>query len=167
MKLILQIGKVILVLLLTLTVAIGQDPIEGFRDMKWGTSIDKAKEMMDLNEQEVNGPVTIYASPTDSHALGSLTLKEIYYFFHDEAGFYKVVLSGNGNENEEMDAILKNRLGRDYENIVNPSHTHKIWKVGDVMADYKEQLSKDFSFTIRSEAIADYEASRNKKITDF
>ncbi|WP_235297412.1 hypothetical protein [Portibacter marinus] len=144
-----------------------QDPIEGFRDMKWGTSFEKADEMMDLSKQETNGKIEIYASPTDSHQLGTVELKEIYYFFHKDAGFFKIVMSGNESENEEMGAILKNRLGLDYDTVMDPSHSHNIWVVDDVTVVYKQQLSKDFIVSIRSEAIANYKKSLNQTITDF
>lgn len=143
------------------------DPITGFRDMYWGYSLDEAMEDMSLTLEYQNGKIKTFISPTDSHEIGTVKLNEIYYFFHDDAGFFKITLSGNASNNEEMDAILKNRLGKKYERILNPTHSHLMWEIGDVTADYRQQRSEDFSLTLRSEAIADYKREMNDVITDF
>jgi hypothetical protein len=163
--------KIVLTTILTLTgialVAQNIDPITGFRDMKWGVSLDEATQAMSLTLENQNGKIKTFISPTDNHEIGTVKLEEIYYFFHNEAGFFKLALSGNAKDNDEMDAILKNRLGKNFERILNPTHSHQIWEIGDVTANFRQQRSEDFSLTLRSEVIADYKKEMNEVISDF
>lgn len=143
------------------------EPINGFRDMSWGASLDEAMPKLSLTLKNEHGPVKTFISPNDSHQLGTVNLREIYYYFHKEAGFFKVVLSGDEKDNDDMDAILKNRLGKKFERLISPTHSNLIWEIGDVTANYRQQFSQDFSLSLRSEVIADYKKEMNEVITDF
>ena len=147
------------------------NPIEGFRGLEWMTAMEEASfETMEdpyFNDVEVLGSVHVYSIPDDIQKLGTAELSEILYFFHENAGFFKVMLVGKPGFSEEMEAILENRLGKQYEYFINSTETHKIWNIGDVMVDYRKQRSQDFDVTITSTAISQWQEDKNETINDF
>lgn len=152
----------------------GQDeikPIDDFRGIAWGTMKKDAK--FKDGTEPVWSPVTetatisIYTATNDDNNIGSVELEDVFYYFHNEAGLYKVIIKGLGSQNDEMDAMLKRRLGSDFRNVYNSTNAHMIWEMDDMIVDYMEHFSKDFQLTIESNAIAEAKAKMNRNIEDF
>lgn len=166
------IGLFIYFFLLTFNVT-GQDvrPVEGFRNIEWGMSVDEIKlEAEDdpiFNLVQEYSNIKVYTTVEDDHTVGTVNLDEILYYFHDEAGFFKFVLSGNSDQNEEMDALLKNRFGNNFNNYIHEPHSHMIWDINGVIVNYREQVSEDFVLTVISDQIQKFRSEQNQNIDDF
>lgn len=147
------------------------DPVLGFRGLEWG------EQMSNGTFNEISNPeftttedldkVKIVKLINDDYTIGTATLNDIIYFFHDDAGFFKYTLVGNAENSDEMDAILENRLGKNYEYAIQSTETYKIWNIGDVRVEFRKQRSQDFYVTITSDAIAKWQIDMNETINDF
>lgn len=148
------------------------DPITDFRGLEWGTPVEAATlgdmEAPDFDLVATVGQRQTYQLANDDLKIGTVLLEKIYYFFHEEAGFYKVILVGQSNQNDEMDALLVNRLGDKFETLLNATNAHMIWSSKNgVYVDYEEQMSEDFSLTIESDTLRSYLRGKNRSIDDF
>jgi hypothetical protein len=166
-------GKVALLFILCTSILQGKeiDPTEGLRGLTWGEKIPYANFRNNENPEftitENLGKINLAQLINDDYTIGTVTLNEIIYFFHDDAGFFKYMLVGNAENSDDMDAILKNRLGKDYEYTVQSTETYKVWTLGDVRMEFRKQKSKDFYVTITSADLAQWQISMNKTINDF
>jgi hypothetical protein len=80
--------------------------VEGFRKLKWGTSINTAKKSYpDLKEAyNAAGLVKVYVREKEDYTFGDTKLDYVYYHFNDNR-FYKIeAASRHELSNEELDA---------------------------------------------------------------
>lgn len=148
------------------------DPITDFRGLEWGTPVEEAmlghEKAPDFDLVATVGQRQTYQLANDDLKIGTVLLEKIYYFFHEEAGFYKVIFVGQSNQNDEMDALLVNRLGDGFETLLDATNAHMIWSgKNGVYVDFEEQMSEDFSLTIESDTLRNYLTGKNQSIEDF
>lgn len=149
-----------------------QEAVEDFRGLKWGTPFDEVEFNDDRDatllyrggNEEVG---KYYVRRDEDLTIGTVLLDDIYYVFDGQDRFYKVVMNGKADANEDMEYILQKRFGRaDKRYRRSPKYVRR-WEVGDVNVIFSEQRSKDFVLQLESEADVKTYVDINSNITDF
>ena len=95
--------------------------VEGFRKLKWGTSINAAqKSYPELKEAyDTAGQVKVYVREKEDYTFGDTKLDHVYYYFYENR-FYKMkAFSKHELSNEELDA--RSELLGEYEKATKES----------------------------------------------
>ena len=147
-----------------------QEPVADFRGLAWGTPLEEATldgKKVDLQYYTTINNENYYYLPDDELEIGTAELQQIFYVFDEHKRFFKVVIDGKPESNEEMSFILAKRFGS--PTTIRRRETKFIsgWEIGSVDVLLTEWRSEDYLLQIESVADDRYENEVNSEIDDF
>jgi hypothetical protein len=117
------------------TVLIAENSLNGFKNIKWGESITKHKEVMHLTSE--NKKIKkYYTIDNDDMLLGDIKLTSISYVFYKDKFSSLILQTGRSSDNlKKTLSFLKNKFG-------NPSYANKYinkfrWENESTIVDLK------------------------------
>jgi len=157
-------------LLITITsFAINGKDVDGFRDIKWGTTLDDIKNQRSvIDADEDFDDMNAYVFVDENYNIGTVTMDAIYYTFNEDNKFYKVTCMGARDQMPDMLFILKNKFGEPNTKADMDTGKFREWTMDQV----KFQLNNDynseyFTLTIISDWAKMEKFKINSSVSDF
>lgn len=123
-----------------------QEKVEDFRGIDWGT----ARSAFDFEENLISKGATesstYYERDGEDLTIGTAMLENIFYVFDDRERFYKVVLNGTSQYNEDMEYILLQRFGKPDKRFRKNAKFVRMWNIGkvNIICNYSGSQIHDF-----------------------
>lgn len=163
--------NIILLFLFATTIGWTQQEVSDFRGLAWNTPLEEVafdnEDKIDLIHRGRSATSNYYERRYENLTIGTAVLESIIYVFDENDAFYKVILSGSANANEDMEYILLKKFGKPDKRLRKNTKFIRVWNVGDVDVVLSEQRSKDFVVHFESNVAEDNFEKINSNIDDF
>lgn len=149
----------LILLLGSLSISFAQNRVEDFRNIKWGTDLEKMP--FTAQEVEIEGLENAYVNADDDMYIGTVWLDNLIYVFSDDKRFTRVVMMGDRSQMPEINFIVKYKFGEPEEVIETESGKVREWTIGDVKFVLENMYTEDkFMLDITS----DFESAENYRL---
>ncbi|MDX1666287.1 MAG: hypothetical protein R3350_03615 [Saprospiraceae bacterium] len=149
-----------------------QGNIEGFRGLQWGTHVDSVtihgeEVEMELYTTTDMNKEKLYRLEEEDLTIGTAELNDIYYVFDDQDRFFRVIINGKADYNEDMEFILQNKFGPADMRFRKNGKFVRNWTLKDVSLIFEESRTKDFTVIIESDRDERDFYQINTQVDDF